>query len=64
MDCMIQASIPSIGKKIFPFPESPDRLCGPPASYSMGTRVLSLEVKQLGHEVDNSPSSSTNVKNE
>jgi hypothetical protein len=34
-----------------------------PTSYSMGTGGLSLEVKRPGHETDNSPPSSAEVKN-
>lgn len=33
-------------------------------SYSIGTRVLSRELKRTGHEVDNSPPSSSKVNNE
>jgi hypothetical protein len=39
--------------------------CGThPPSYSMGTVVISLGVKQPGHDIDHSPSSSAEVKNE
>jgi hypothetical protein len=34
-----------------------------PASYPMGTRVLSLGVNQLGYEADHSPPSSNEVTN-
>jgi hypothetical protein len=37
---------------------------GHPASYPMGTGVISLRVKRPGREADRSPSSSVEVKNE
>jgi hypothetical protein len=33
-----------------------------PASYSMDTGAISLEVKRPGHEADNSPASNAEVK--
>jgi hypothetical protein len=44
-------------------PQCPNKLWGPPSlSCPMGSRTLSPEVKQLGHEADHSPPSNAEVK--
>ena len=53
------------GKGFFSLLQNVQTSCGVhPASCSVVTRVLSLGVKQLGHDVKHSPPSSAKVRNE
>jgi hypothetical protein len=60
-----QGSIPYTSKRLFSTPHCPDRLWNPtqsPIQWVPGD--ISLGVKRLGREADNSPPSSTVVKND
>jgi hypothetical protein len=64
---MIQGSNPGKGQEIFSFLKYPDCLSGPPslpASYSIGARALSLEVKQPALKANHSPQPGTQIMNE
>jgi hypothetical protein len=52
----------SVGSSVFISPYHSDQLWGPLASYLMGTRGLSLGVKQPWHEAHHSPPYSADVK--
>ena len=52
------------GKRLFPFPERPDRLWPPPHLLFNVHRASSATAKRPGREVDHSPPSSGDVKNE
>jgi len=51
-------------QEIFLSTTVPDRLYGPPSLFSSRYRVLSLDEKQSGREINHSFSSSAEVKNE
>jgi hypothetical protein len=62
---MIHGSIPSRGKRFSSVPNHKGRFLGPSNTLFTGCReVLKPEAMQLRHEVDHSPPSSAEVKNE
>jgi hypothetical protein len=58
-----RGSIPTRGRRCFSSLIYPDRPNSEPVPYSVGTVPISVEVRQLRHEADHSPTPSTRVKN-
>jgi len=63
MSWTIQGSNPSTSKRFFSSLHHPDQLWSPPSLLFSGLGAFPL-VKQLGHEIEHSPLSSAEVKNE
>jgi hypothetical protein len=51
-----------VSLRIFSFPRRPDRVCGPPILYPMGTGGSFSVVKRPEREADHSPPASAEVK--
>jgi hypothetical protein len=64
MGWTIEGSIPSRIKRSFSSPKHPDQLWIPPSLLLNDYLGSFLEVKQPGHEMDHSPPTSAEIKNE
>jgi hypothetical protein len=60
----VRGSNRSRGNRILSSPNCPDQLCCPQSLLCIGTWDSFTGVKQLGHEVDNLPPPSAEVKNQ
>jgi hypothetical protein len=64
MHWKIQGLIPDTGTRLIFSPKCTYCLWGYPVSNSVGTEVISVDVKLLGHKTDHSSPYSAEVKNE